>query len=77
MEATHIIGQFLDPSGEPDVVSLQAALGVAVEGGPAVVKAHILVSGLLPALLYHHVGHLHVQALAARARRGDGQVRTV
>lgn len=73
----HIIGQLLDPSRESPGVSLEAALGVPIVGGPAVVQAHILVSSLLPALLHHHVCHLHVQLLTARARRGDRQVRTV
>lgn len=70
---THIIGQLLDPSRESPGVSLQAALGVPIVGGPAVIQAHILVSGLLPALLHHHVCHLHVQALAAGVRWGDRQ----
>lgn len=74
---THIIGQLLDPSREPPGVSLQAALGVPIVGGPAVIQANVLVSGLLPALLHHHVCHLHVQALAAGARREDRKVRTV
>lgn len=75
--ATHIIGQLLDPSRESPGVSLEAALGVPIVGGPAVVQAHVLVPGLLPALLHHHVCHLHVEPLAARARQGDRQLRTV
>lgn len=68
---THIVRQFLDASRESSWVCLQAALGIALVGGPAVIDADVLVTGLFPALLRHHIRHLHVQTLAARATGGD------
>lgn len=62
---THIVGQFLNPSRESCGVCLQAALGVPLVGRPAVVDADVLITGLLPALLHHHICHLHVQTLTA------------
>lgn len=68
---THIVGQFLNPSRESFGVCLQVALGVPLARGPTVVDADVLITGLLPALLHHHICHLHVQTLAAgnRTRR--------
>lgn len=62
---THVVGQFPYPSRESFGVCLQVAPGVPLAGGPAVVDADVLITGLLPALLHHHICHLHVQTLAA------------
>lgn len=69
--ATHIVGQFLDASGESFGVCLQAALGITLAGGPAVIDADVLVAGCFPPVLHHHICHLHVETLAARATGGD------
>lgn len=68
---THIVGQFLDASWESFGVCLQAALGITLVGGPTVIDADVLVTGLFPALLHHHICHLHVQTLTAKATGGD------
>lgn len=65
LAATHVVGQLLDAPGESIGVRLQAALGVALVGGPAVVDADVLIAGLFPALRRHHIRHLHVETLAA------------
>ncbi|KAG7224787.1 hypothetical protein INR49_013500, partial [Caranx melampygus] len=52
-----------------------AAPGITLTGGPAVINADILVASLFPALLHHHICHLHVQTLTARATGGDRQGR--
>lgn len=65
--STHIVSQFLDAPRESVGICLQAALGVTLVGGPAVIDADVLITGLLPPLLHHHICHLHVQTLAAKA----------
>lgn len=56
---THIVGQFLNPSWESFGVCLQTALVVPLVVRPAVINADVLITGLLPALLHHHIRHLH------------------
>lgn len=67
LPTTHVVGQFLDAPWKSFGVCLQAAFGIALTGGPAVINADILITGVFPALLHHHICHLHVQLLTARA----------
>lgn len=63
--ATHIVSEFLDASWESFGVCLQAAFGITLVREPAVIDADVLVTSLLPALLHHHICHLHVETLTA------------